>query len=102
MLTETGRVITVADGKAMIEIVRGAACDKCTSECALKSGQQCLLIEARDPVGVQKHDAVQIGMPTTSLVRASAVVYMLPLLALVFGAILGEYLAQVYHFFLKS
>ena len=95
MIIETGRVQRVAEGKAIIEIQRGAACSKCHAECACTGEEaQTMLVEARDPLGVQSNQYVQLTIQNTSVLRASFVVYMIPLFALIIGVLIGEYLGQ--------
>jgi len=96
MISEIGRVIKAVDGKAMVEIARGASCDKCETECALKSGQRTMLVEVNDPLGVHTNDYVQVALRTATALRASFVVYMIPVFALLIGALLGESLGSRY------
>lgn len=92
MIVERGRVVEVTDGQALVKIERSSACGKCHTECALKSSdKQALLIEVRDPLGVQVNQSVQISMHNASALRASFVVYIVPLEGLIFGALLGEF-----------
>ena len=92
MIIERGRVIEVTDGKALVKIERSSACGKCHTECALKSSEkQAILIEVRDPLGVQVNQSVQIAMQNANALRASFAVYIIPLLGLVVGALLGEF-----------
>jgi len=96
MIVETGRVVKVKDGKAMIEIARSSACEKCHTDCGIKSGQRTMLVEVNDPIGVHEDQYVQLSMQSASALRASFIVYMIPLLALVVGALLGEYLGTTF------
>lgn len=48
MLIETGRVIKVANRKAMIRIERRSACAKCHAECALKSSDKEAMLAQND------------------------------------------------------
>ena len=96
MIIETGRVQHVTEGKAVIEIQRGSACSKCHAECACTGEKaQTMLVEARDPIGVRSDQYVQLTIQNTSVLRASFVVYMIPLFALITGVLLGEYLGQL-------
>jgi sigma-E factor negative regulatory protein RseC len=95
MIIETGRVQQVTEGKAVVEIERGSACSKCHAECACTGEDtQTMLVEACDPIGVQSDQYVQLTIQRTSVLRASFVVYMIPLFALITGVLLGEYLGQ--------
>jgi sigma-E factor negative regulatory protein RseC len=97
MITETGRVTQVVDGKAVIEIERSSACTKCHAGCA-HSGEETrmMLVEARDPIGVHIDQSVQVAIQNESVLRASFVVYVVPLCALIIGVLLGEYLGKLF------
>jgi sigma-E factor negative regulatory protein RseC len=93
MIVETGRVIKIEKGKAIVEVGRQSAdCGKCQAECAHKPGKGVMQVEANDPIGVQVNQYVQISIHSASALRALFVVYMIPLFALVVGALFGGYL----------
>lgn len=94
-IIESGHVRQVTEGKAVVEIQRGSACSKCHAECAC-SGEdaQMMQVEARDPLGVQVDQYVQLSIENTSVLRASFVVYMIPLFALISGVLVGEYVGR--------
>jgi sigma-E factor negative regulatory protein RseC len=96
MITETGRVTQVTEGKAVVEIERGSACSKCHAGC-VNSGEETrtMVLEARDPIGVRIDQCVQVAIQNESALRAAFVVYMVPLCALVLGVLLGNYLGSV-------
>lgn len=96
MIVETGQVKHIADGKAVVEIERGTACAECHAECARIGETSTLRVEARDPIGVHVDQYVQLTIQNTSVLRASFVVYILPLCALIFGVLLGEYLGRTF------
>jgi sigma-E factor negative regulatory protein RseC len=96
MIVETGRVIKAADGKAMVEIARSDACATCHADCALKSGQRTMFVEVNDPIGVHENQYAQLSMQSASALRAAFVVYVIPVMALVVGVLLGEYLGATF------
>ena len=92
MIVETGRVAKIDVGKAIIEIEKGTACAKCHAGCACDFGKNTMVVEANDPIGVHVDQFVQLSIPNESAMRASFVVYVVPLLALIIGTLVGEYL----------
>jgi sigma-E factor negative regulatory protein RseC len=93
---EWGHVRQVTAGKAVVEIQRGSACSKCHAACACSGDEpQLMRVEARDPLGVQVDQYVQLSIENTRVLRASFVVYMVPLFALIAGVLTGEYLGRV-------
>lgn len=95
-IIEQGQVRQAGDGTAVIEILRGSACAKCHAECACSGEEpQRMQVVARDPLGVQPDQYVQVAIEHTSVLRASFVVYMIPLFALIAGVLAGEYAGRV-------
>jgi sigma-E factor negative regulatory protein RseC len=92
MVVETGRVAKIDVGKAIIEIEKGTACAKCHAGCACDLGKSTMVVEANDPIGVHVDQFVQLSIPNESVMRASLVVYAVPLFALIIGTLVGEYL----------
>jgi sigma-E factor negative regulatory protein RseC len=96
MIFETGRVTTIVDGKAIVEIEKGSACAQCHAGCACDPEKDVMRIEANDPIGVHKDQCVQVTIPTDSALRAAFVVYGIPLVALIAGTLFGEYLGKTF------
>lgn len=96
MVVETGRVTKVADGKAIVEIERSSACAKCHAGCVCDIQKSTMLVEANDPIGVHIDQCVQMSIQTASVLRASFVVYVVPLFALIGGVLLGAYLDRIF------
>ncbi len=100
MIEATGIVREVDEGRALVEVQRQTACGGCESKgsCgtsviaawfARRSSR--LWVRAMTPARVG--EAVVIGLPEAALLRASLLMYLLPILALVGGAALGSLLA---------
>ena len=96
MVVETGRVTKVADGKAIVEVERSSACAKCHAGCVCNVETSTMLVEANDPIGVHIDQCVQMSMQNASVLRAAFVVYVIPLLALIAGVLLGEYFGRAF------
>ena len=94
MIVETGRVAKIKHGKAIIEIEKGTACAECHVGCACDLGKSVMVVEATDPIGVHTDQWVELSIPVNSALRASFVVYMVPLFALIAGTLLGEYFGK--------
>jgi sigma-E factor negative regulatory protein RseC len=94
MIVETGRVAKIEAGKTFVEIEKGTDCVKCHVGCVCDFGKKVVLVEAEDPVGVQKNQMVQLSVSEDSSLRAAVVVYGIPLLAIIIGVLVGEYLGE--------
>lgn len=100
MLTETGRVVAVDADGFWVETIRRSSCNACgvRQGCGhgllerLREGQRGLIRVLPGEAGredCRMHDHVCIGIPESLLLRASLLVYLLPLLTLLTGATLG-------------
>ena len=91
MIEEHGRVVSVEDSTVWVETVRKSTC----SSCSAKSGCGQHLIEkyrnsnshsyiraTAGHLALKKGDEVIIGIPEHSLMKASMLIYLLPLLAM--------------------
>jgi sigma-E factor negative regulatory protein RseC len=96
MLEQTGRVVAVGNGFAIVETAPRTACGSCRVEGACgAAGLAHLLGRRRDPVRIVDHlglapgDNVVLGLQAAMLMRAAAVAYGAPLVGLVLGSMLA-------------
>jgi sigma-E factor negative regulatory protein RseC len=95
MIVETGRVMKAERGKAVIELLRKAACDNCTAGChAMADGAAAMVVEVSDPIGVRVGQSVQISLEESSALKASTVAYGIPLVAVIVGGVAGDWLGR--------
>ena len=98
MITEKATVVSVdGSGGLELEVQRQTACGHCEVQGACGVGAIGRLLGSRKPrISLQTEkdfkigDIVTIGIPEGSLVRVSLTIYMLPLLALLIAAIIGQ------------
>ena len=88
---EEGCISAVNGGMAEVRVVRGTACDGCASSGACKTlgGGKEMVVEAINAAGAGIGDRVRIEIPSSSVAWMAFMVYLIPVLALVLGAILG-------------
>lgn len=95
LVEQRARVIAVAPGLAWLETSRAGACGGCssTSACAVRvlgslagSGAATAPILVTDHLGLRIGDRVVVGIPDGTLIRASALAYLLPPALLVLAA----------------
>lgn len=98
MITEEGIVQQVEPAKALILIMRSSACAGCHSQSACQpSEHKEAIVEAINDVNAQVGDRVQVSVPAVSLLKATFIVYLVPVLALILGAIAGSSFAPLMH-----
>lgn len=94
MITEEGVVQQVAATKAFILINRSSACAGCHSKSACRPSEtKEMIVEAINDINARVGDRVQVSVPTSSLLKATFLVYFVPVLALIAGAITGSNVA---------
>lgn len=101
-MEESGRVVRVEGQFAWVETARRSACHSCSAQAGCGTGLIGRLLGSRrsqvrvlNTPEVQIGDEVVLGMEEQALVRGSIAVYALPLLALIGGALLFEWLAPL-------
>lgn len=99
MITETGRVVAVMGDKAWVQTIRASACESCSARSGC--GQRVLANASSgraNQVLVSNHlsarvgDEVTVAIEESALLSASLLVYALPLLLMVLGAVTGQQL----------
>ena len=97
-LTKTAVVKAVQGRMALVVTRMEPACKGCKARDACTSlggGGANAEVRARNTVGAEAGDIVTISMRGSSLLKASFLVYMLPILAMVGGIVLGYLLSRV-------
>ncbi|MFO8143014.1 MAG: SoxR reducing system RseC family protein [Marinobacter sp.] len=97
MITETGKVVALTDGKAWVQTIQVSACQSCSarSGCGQRalakvSGGRANQVQVANTAGAGVGDEVVIGIDEQSLLIASLVVYGVPLLLMVLASIAGH------------
>jgi sigma-E factor negative regulatory protein RseC len=93
MQEEVGTVIESFGGTARVLVRRNSACDHCPSRscCASLEGDL-KRVDVSNAIGAEKGQQVKIGISPRAVLKASFVLYMVIILALITGALLGNYL----------
>jgi sigma-E factor negative regulatory protein RseC len=90
MITEEGIVVEVKPNGALIRPDRTARCEGCVPQFCLSDQEGKLILEARDEVGVRVGQRVRVAIPDDALAWGGFVLYGLPLIGLVTGAVIGK------------
>jgi len=95
MPTERGTIEKTDRGKAFVRVQKNSACAHCESKgmCQVDNERE-MVVEVENILGVGPGDQVEIMVPTGSFMKISLMVYMLPILAFMFGAFMGDNLAE--------
>ncbi|MBW1858689.1 MAG: SoxR reducing system RseC family protein [Deltaproteobacteria bacterium] len=98
VLTRTGVVRAIQGRMALVVTIMEPECESCKAKEAcstLGGGGANAEIPARNTAGAEVGDIVTISMAGSSLVKVSFLVYMLPILVLIAGIVLGHLLSTV-------
>lgn len=90
ILEEHGIVLETSAGMAVVRIERAADCEECSAKLLCRTtpaSERVLTI--RDDIGVAVGDAVEIHVRGTSVLRASLLLYGVPLVLLLAGVMVG-------------
>ena len=100
MIEESGRAIAVDSNAIWVETIRKTTCTSCNARhgCGqhlaekYKSNQSHSYIRVTNNSGytVREQDEVVIGIPENSLLKASMLIYFLPLLSMMLGLWVGH------------
>lgn len=96
MASEEGVVIRMDASGTWVKTVRSGACDSCSSKgsCQTMGGGKEAEVSVVNSLGAHVGDRVVLKMDTAPLLKGTFLVYMFPILLLVVGAALGEWIAR--------
>ena len=99
MIRESGCVVRIAGPFAWVSCESRAGCERCAEGKGCGGGLLSRLLgdrlfQLRVPVrtGISVGDQVQLGISEGALLGAACLMYLLPLLALLAGALIGDFL----------
>lgn len=96
MIEEQGRVVAVSGDEAWVQTIRESACHSCSARkgCGQRvlsqMNGQAFQVRVANVIGARVGDEVVVGIPESSLLKASLMLYLAPLLMMVLGAITME------------
>ena len=100
MATEQGIVIRTGSREAWVKTVKSGSCEGCTARGACHSlsdsGQR--EVNALNEVGAEVGDRIVLSFETSSLLKATFLIYVFPILFLIIGAALGQVTAPYFNF----
>ena len=96
MATEQGIVLRTDSEAAWVKTVRNSACEGCTakSSCHSTGGDE-MEVKALNTAGARVGDRIVLSFETASLLKATFLIYVFPIIMLIVGAALGQALASM-------
>lgn len=93
MISEQGIIEEISNQKAIVRIRKSGACAHCSSKGSCSISDRDMLVEVQNNLQAKKGDTVELSVPEGTLLKLSALVYLMPIIALMFGAFIGSYLS---------
>jgi sigma-E factor negative regulatory protein RseC len=98
LATEEGVVIKLGNSNistAWVKTMRSSACKSCSSRhsCSSDHNDKEMEVEAINSAGAKVGDRIVLSIQTSSLLKATFLIYIIPILAMLVGALLGQKLA---------
>ncbi len=98
MATEEGVVFKMGregSGTAWVKTTRSSACESCSSRHACQTGGSGkeMEVEAINTVNARVGDRIVLNIATGSLIKATFLLYVFPVLAMIAGAFVGQAIA---------
>lgn len=99
MIEETAHVVEAEGDYAWVETERRSSCGSCSAKgCGTGAlskilGRRSQRLKVLNPIDAKPGDTVVLGIHEQALLKGSLAVYIVPLLAMLGGALLGEGLA---------
>lgn len=93
MATEEGIVTRIGENDiAWVKTVRSSACESCTAKhsCSTQDSGKEMIVEAFNPIAAKEGDRVVIRMRTSTLLNAAFMMYIVPILFMLAGALIGD------------
>lgn len=98
MIEESGRVVALKGSQVWVQSLNQSACQSCKMRggCGQRlmvdmiGGATTKWIHVDNAVHARLGDQVRLGIEESALLRASALVYLVPILALIGGALVGD------------
>ena len=102
MATSEGIVTKVYSATAWVKCTKSAACESCSAKgfCDTTGGKSDdeVEIEAINAAEAKVNDRVAINFETSSLLKVTFLVYMIPVLSLILGVVIGEKIAPIFNY----
>jgi sigma-E factor negative regulatory protein RseC len=98
MSREEGIIVRVTGERALVRINRSASCEGCQSAgaCHILDGRNEMEAEAYNIAGAKEGDRVLLEINPSVAVKVAFIIYLLPVIALIAGAIVGQKLGPDY------
>jgi len=96
MIEEIGVVVKTEGEMARVSVQKRGACEGCTAKGACESTSEGMEIEALNPVHAKEGQTVKVLLQAETYLKGSMIVYGVPLVLFIAGAIVGKNIGESY------
>ncbi|MGM0445523.1 MAG: SoxR reducing system RseC family protein [Bacillota bacterium] len=100
-MRELGKVINCIDNIAKVKVIKHSACSKCDRDCPLSGAdsheREEMVFKVKNSIGAKQGDQVSIELENRNLVFSSLIIYLMPILNMIIGYFLGQWLGLKYN-----
>ncbi len=97
-MNQQGYIIELVDDiTAKLKMKRHSACASC-GKCATTSESQDIVVEVDNTIGAKVGDLVEVNMETVNVLKAAFIVYSMPLIGLLLGTVISNYILNLIEF----
>ncbi|MBF0390138.1 MAG: SoxR reducing system RseC family protein [Desulfamplus sp.] len=95
MVTKDGVVVGVSGANVIVKTKRSKSCESCESKdsCLEHSKTDEMTVEVFNSLNASIGDSVVVGFNTAPLLKLTFILYIFPILLLLIGAYMGEFIA---------
>ncbi len=94
---ERGKVIKVDGEKIRVSFKRGAGCGSCKA-CSEGQNENEMEITAYNDCNAKLNDIVEVNIETEFLLKATGIMYGIPLITMMIGFLIGNFVSQLVSF----
>jgi len=100
MATEQGIVTKIDSITAWVKTTKTDACEACSARgsCNVMGGGKEMEVEAINYAGAKVGEKVVLSFETSPLLKATFLIYVLPILVMIAGAFIGQKMASLFSF----
>ena len=95
MISEQGIVEEIRRNTAVIKIEKSASCKHCADKDSCSVADRNMFIQVKNILNAKEGDRVEVSVPEGTFVKLSLMVYIFPVVSLMIGAILGNFLSNI-------
>ena len=99
-MNEFGEIIEIKNSYAVVKVKRSSACGDCCA-CAKGTSPDDMILTVSNPLNGEVGDQVELELASGQVLKASAIAYVIPLLALILGVVTGYILGDRFGFNLE-